>query len=88
MTQFTIGFQAGGKRYRQIIFFRDQAAVDLFKAGKFAMSANATAIAAAANTGRTAAYNDGVAVFTMGITGLMFEASVGGQKFSYTPAGN
>ena len=85
MTQFTIGLQAGGQRFRQIIFFRDQAAVDLFKGGKFAMSAQATAIAAAANAGATAAYNDGVAVFSMGITGLMFEASVGGQKFSYVP---
>jgi len=85
MTQFTIGFQAGGQRFRQIIFFRDQAALDLFKSGKFAMSAQATAIAAAANAGATAAYNDGVAIFTMGITGLMFEASVGGQKFSFVP---
>jgi len=85
MTQFTVGFQAGGKRYRQIIFFRDQTALDLFKSGKFAMSAEATAIAAAANAGRSAAYNEGVAIFTMGITGLMFEASIGGQKFSFVP---
>ena len=29
--------------------------------------------------------SDGVAVFTRGQTGLMYEASVGGQKFSFQP---
>lgn len=85
LTQFTIGFQAGGQRYRQIIFFKDKAAIDRFKTGKFEMSAQATAIAAAAGTAANAAYNEGVAIFTMGITGLMFEASIGGQKFAYVP---
>ena len=32
-----------------------------------------------------AKYSGGVAVFTMGEAGLMYEASVGGQKFSYQP---
>ena len=32
-----------------------------------------------------AKYADGVAVFTMGEAGLMVEASVGGQKFSFEP---
>ena len=31
-------------------------------------------------------YDGGIAVFTMAKGGLMYEASVGGQKFSYTPA--
>jgi hypothetical protein len=30
-------------------------------------------------------YANGVADFTMGEAGLMYEASVGGQKFSYQP---
>jgi lipid-binding SYLF domain-containing protein len=30
-------------------------------------------------------YNKGVAVFTVAKGGLMYEASIGGQKFSYTP---
>ena len=32
-----------------------------------------------------AKYSDGMAVFTVAKGGLMYEASVGGQKFSYTP---
>jgi len=31
------------------------------------------------------AYSNGVAVFTMAKGGLMYEASIGGQKFSFKP---
>jgi hypothetical protein len=34
-----------------------------------------------------AKYADGVAVFTLTRAGAMAEASVGGQKFTYTPLG-
>ena len=30
-------------------------------------------------------YNKGMAVFTHTIGGLMYEAAIGGQKFSFTP---
>jgi hypothetical protein len=30
-------------------------------------------------------YNKGMAIFTVAKGGLMYEASIGGQKFSYTP---
>jgi lipid-binding SYLF domain-containing protein len=32
-------------------------------------------------------YQKGMAVFTLAKGGLMYEASIGGQKFSYTPKG-
>jgi hypothetical protein len=32
-------------------------------------------------------YQQGVAVFTVAIGGLVYEASVGGQKFGFTPSG-
>jgi len=34
-----------------------------------------------------ARYNKGVAVFTIAKGGLMYEASVGGQRFDYTQKG-
>ena len=34
---------------------------------------------------RSAGYRKGMAIFTVATGGLMFEASLGGQKFSYTP---
>jgi lipid-binding SYLF domain-containing protein len=85
MTQVTIGLQLGGQTYREVIFFKDKAALDNFKAGNFEVSADASAIAVKEGASKAAAYNNGVAVFTMGIGGLMFEASIGGQKFTFEP---
>jgi hypothetical protein len=34
---------------------------------------------------KSADYDKGVAIFTMGTGGLIFEASIGGQKFSFEP---
>jgi hypothetical protein len=46
-----------------------------------------SAVAVAAGASANAKYRQGVAVFTATRGGLMFEASVGGQKFSYEPLG-
>jgi lipid-binding SYLF domain-containing protein len=85
MSQVTIGLQLGGQTYSEIIFFQNKAALDAFTKGNFEFSANASAIAAKEGASKTANYNMGVAIFTAGTEGLMFEASVGGQKFSYAP---
>jgi len=42
-------------------------------------------MAAAEGKSKDAKYADGVAVFTHAKKGLMAEASVGGQKFKFTP---
>lgn len=85
MTQVTIGFQLGGQTYSEIIFFQTQQKLDEFKAGNFEFAANASAIAAESGAGRTNDFSEGLAVFTLPRGGLMFEAAIGGQKFSYTP---
>ena len=59
--------------------------MDNFKAGNFELGAQASAVAATAGAAANADYEKGVAIFTMAKGGLMYEASVGGQKFSYTP---
>jgi lipid-binding SYLF domain-containing protein len=107
MAQVSIGFQAGGQGYSQIIFFEDQRALDEFKSGNFEFGANVNAVvitaAASGTAGTTGAsagasggkhdaetagkYHKGMAVFQIVTGGLMYEASVGGQKFSYEPAG-
>jgi predicted Zn-dependent protease len=48
-------------------------------------SAQLSAVAAAEGAARNAKYKLGVLVFTLARGGLMYEASVGGQKFSYRP---
>ncbi len=106
MTQLSIGFQAGGQAYSQIIFFEDERAFRDFTTGNFEFGANASAVAitagASATAGSTGAsagasggqhdaatagrgYYRGMAVFTVAKGGLMYEASVSGQRFSYRP---
>jgi lipid-binding SYLF domain-containing protein len=85
LTQVTIGFQLGGQSYREVIFFKDRTALDDFKRGNFELSAQASAVALTAGASGDIAYNGGVAIVTIAKGGLMYEASVGGQKFSYNP---
>lgn len=85
LTQGTIGLQLGGQSYTQIIAFETRDALTKFKEGNFRFAAQATAVAIKSGAGANANFKDGVAVFTMDEAGLMGEASVGGQKFSYQP---
>ena len=107
MTQLTVGFQAGGQAYSQIVFFQDRRAYEEFTSGNFEFGAQATAVAitagvsasadtgggtsAGASGGRNDAttahggFRKGMAIFTVAKGGLMYEASVGGQKFKFTP---
>jgi hypothetical protein len=57
MKQLSVGFQAGGKVYSQIIFFRDKRALNQFKSGSFEFSAGASAIAVTAAANASAATN-------------------------------
>jgi lipid-binding SYLF domain-containing protein len=83
MTQLTIGFQAGGQVYSEVVFFEDKKAFDRFRENKIEMSAQISAVAAASGASLNAKYVDGVAVFTRTKGGLMYEASVGGQQFKF-----
>jgi lipid-binding SYLF domain-containing protein len=83
MTQVSIGFQWGGQSYMEVIFMEDKGAFDDFAEGKTKLAAQASAVAATAGASADAGYNEGVAIFTFVKGGLMYEASVGGQKFKY-----
>ena len=84
LKQVTVGFQFGGQVYREVIFFENKAALDRFKDGNFEFSAQASAVAATVGASANVKYRDGVLVFTQEKKGLMYEASIGGQKFGYT----
>jgi lipid-binding SYLF domain-containing protein len=88
LTQVTIGLQLGGQEYAEVIFFENKETLDQFKQSKFAMSAQVSAVAAAEGASSDAKYQQGVVVFTIAKGGLMFEASVGGQKFKFKPLEN
>lgn len=83
LTQVTVGFQLGGQVYAEYIFFRDQTALEDFQRGNFELGAQVSAVAVTAGASADADYSKGVAVFTIAEGGLMYEASVGGQKFNY-----
>jgi len=108
MGQVTIGFQAGGQAYSQIILLEDKEAYDKFTTGEFEFGATASAVALTASAqaetgtkgtqasagvseessgGKAAGYTGGMAIFTVAKGGLMYEASIGGQKFGYEPLG-
>lgn len=72
MTQVSVGFQAGGQAYSQIIFFRDKRALDEFTSGQFAFDAGVQAVAITAAAGGT-----------IGTEGASGEAS-GGKKDALT----
>jgi lipid-binding SYLF domain-containing protein len=84
MVQVTVGLQAGGQSYREVIFFENEEALDRFKSDQLEFSGQVSAVAAKSGASANAKYTDGVLVFTQGKSGLMLEASVGGQKFTYT----
>jgi lipid-binding SYLF domain-containing protein len=85
MKQVSVGFQFGGQAYREVIFFENEAALNRFKQDKFEFAAQASAVAVTAGASANVKYKDGVLVFTQQKGGLMYEASIGGQKFDYTP---
>jgi lipid-binding SYLF domain-containing protein len=54
MTQVSVGLQAGGEAYRQIIFFENQAALDQFTSGNFTFGAGVSATVLKSSAGASA----------------------------------
>jgi len=106
-TDVSIGLQAGGQAYSQIIFFQNEDALKEFTSGNFEFGASAEAIAvqakaeasastegtnASASTAKTTEkavakpeYQNGMAIFSMAKGGLMYAATIKGQKYTYRP---
>ena len=85
LKQATIGYQFGVQQYIEVIFFEGEQTFEKFVNGKLKFDAQASVVAFKDGASFDVAYQDGVAVFTMTRGGLMYEASLGGQHFKYTP---
>ena len=101
MGQVTIGWQLGGQSYSELILFKNADTYKEFTQGNFEFGADATAVAltygaaagastqgASASAGDTkgkGAWKRGMAIFTLAKGGLMYEASIGGQKYNFKP---
>jgi len=83
LSQVTVGFQLGGQVYSQFVFFEDETSLGHFQRGNFELGAQASAVAVTLGASADANYDKGVAVFTHVSGGLMYEATISGQKFKY-----
>tara|TARA_B100000287_G_C20348753_1_gene668872 strand:- start:122 stop:658 length:537 start_codon:yes stop_codon:yes gene_type:complete len=83
VTQVSVGFQLGAQTFREVIFFKDEQALDRFTRGNFEFGAQASAVVLTEGVAVEVEYSDGVAIFTETNGGLMYEASIGGQKFNF-----
>jgi len=83
LSQATIGFQLGGQQYSEVIFFENKDAYDNITNEKVKFDGQASAVAITSGASVDVAFKGGMAVFTMAKGGLMFEASIGGQHFSF-----
>ncbi len=81
LTQLSFGFQWGGQAYSEFLFFQTKVALDSFKQGNYELGAQASAVAITAGVSIDAEFVNGMAILTVAKGGLMYEASVGGQKF-------
>jgi len=85
LTEINVGAQVGGESFYEVIFFETPEALANFKQSNYEMSAKVDAVIAAEGASANAKYRDGVAVFTLARSGLMVQATVGGQKFKFKP---
>jgi lipid-binding SYLF domain-containing protein len=85
ITQFNVGPQLGGQSFSEIIFFKGQQDLENFKKENYELNAQVAAIVVTAAVSTNTDYSNGVAVFVLPRAGIMAEATVGGQKFSYNP---
>lgn len=106
LVDVSIGLQAGGQAYRQIVFFENEDSYNRFTRGNFEFDAQASAVAVTASAqassgtqgsqatagaagSATAAaggrYQNGLRVFTMATGGLMYQATIAGQRYNFRP---
>ena len=83
LTQGTVGVQVGGQSFSELLVFETKAALDRFKAGEFGVAAGASAVVLKSGVATNPAFVDGVAVVVQPIGGVMVEAAIGGQQFTY-----
>lgn len=85
VSRASVGLQAGGQTFRELLVFENKEVFERFRQGQFTLTADASAVALRKGAAAATAYSNGVAVFTHPLGGLMFEASVGGQQFTFQP---
>ncbi len=83
LTQGTVGVQAGGQSFSELLVFETKAALERFTAGQVGFTADASAVVLTSGAATQAHFVVGVAVVVQPLSGVMVEAAIGGQKFTY-----
>ncbi len=87
ITQGTFGLQAGAQTFDELLVFMRPQELNDFKSGEFKLAGNVSAVAIKSGAAGTADTSKGIIAFVRTKGGLMAEASVGGQRFRFTPVG-
>jgi lipid-binding SYLF domain-containing protein len=83
LKQVTVGLQAGGQAFREVIFFENSAVMEKFRNSQIKLSGEVSAIALDKGTAANVKFTDGMVIFVQPKAGLMYELSVGGQVFTF-----
>jgi lipid-binding SYLF domain-containing protein len=83
--QTTIGVQVGGITYTELLAFENRQAFDRFKQGGLKFAAGAAAVLVKAGAAGQADYEKGVIALAYSRGGMLLEAAIGGQKFTFKP---
>ena len=83
LTQASVGVQVGGQSFSELLVFENKDALERFKAGQVSFAAGASAVVLKSGVATTPNFVDGVAVIVQPIGGVMVEAAIGGQQFTY-----
>jgi len=84
ISQASVGLQAGGQTFDELIVFQTKEAFDQFKGNEMTFTADASANASDKGAAAAAKFDKGVATFIKPEKGLMAGAVIGGQKFNFT----
>jgi lipid-binding SYLF domain-containing protein len=92
----TLGFQAGGQSFRQLIFFRTCEAMQEFTengnlgrlSGRFEFQGRASGQAGRTGSASDPGFTSEVAIFSLSLRGLMVELAAGGVRYRFEPAGD
>lgn len=83
MGQVTLGVQVGGDTFDELVVFNSREALDRFKRGRYAFTANASAVIVRAAASGTIDFEKDVVSKAFGRGGMLLEISLGAQKFSF-----
>ena len=81
-----VGIQLGGQEYAELIVFKTKSAFDNFTNNNLTFQAAASAVILKSGAAAEAKWHDDIAVFKKPRAGAMFEAAIGGQRFTYKAA--